>query len=527
MPASKSAQVNEIIKCGKDPVHFINKWTKITHPERGLINFKTYPFQDMCVKEFTKHKFNIVLKSRQLGLSTVTAAFALWRAIFYKEKNILVIATKLSTATNFIRKVKTMLAALPPWLLIPEIKFETKTSVEFSNGSVIKAVPTSEDAGRSEALSLLIVDEAAFIRNFEELWKGLYPTLSTGGGAIILSTPNGVGNQYHKLWIDAETRVSDFNPIKLMWDVHPERDQAWFDKESRQMTRKQVAQELLCDFASSGDTYLTAEDFERVRTSSRNPIEKLGPGNNVWIWKYPLPDHKYIISADVSRGDAADFSAFHVIDINESEQVCEFKGKIPPDQLGILLAEYGNRYNKALICPENNTYGFSTITKLRDIGYPNIHLNDRRFQYAVDVPIGKFGFTTSSSSRAAALTKLEEYLRTNVLKVYSVRLIEEMRTFVWQGDTPRAQKGFNDDLVMSLAIGSTLYEPSVGEAKKSGGTHTAMLAAFGVNRAQPKRPQPVYMGNPFASRQYDPLIHDVDPDQSNVQPFRNITWLYK
>ena len=102
-----------------------------------------------------------------------------------------------------------------------------------------------------------------------------------------------------------------------------------------------------------------------------------------------------------------------------------------------------------------------------------------------------------------------------------------MRTFVWQGDTPKAQKGFNDDLVMSLAIGSTLYEPAVGESKKTGGAHTAMLAAFGVNRSQPKRPQPVYMGNPFASRQYDPLIHDVDPNQSNVQPFRSITWLYK
>jgi len=526
MPTTKQAQVNEIIKCGKDPVHFINKWTKITHPEKGLIKFSTYPFQDRCVKEFAKHRFNIVLKSRQLGLSTVTAAFALWRAIFYKEKNILVIATKLSTASNFIRKVKTMLTALPPWLLIPEIVSETKTGIEFSNGSVIKAVPTSEDAGRSEALSLLIIDEAAFIRNFEELWKGLYPTLSTGGAAIILSTPNGVGNQYHKLWIDAETRVSDFNPIKLMWDVHPERDQAWFDKESRQMTRKQVAQELLCDFASSGDTYLTAEDFERIRTSSRNPIEKTGPSNNVWIWKYPLPDHKYVISADVSRGDAADFSAFHVIDINESEQVCEFKGKIPPDQLGILLAEFGNRYNKALVCPENNTYGFSTITKLRDIGYPNLHLNDRRYQYAVDVPIGKFGFTTTASSRGPALTKLEEHLRTGVLKVYSVRLIEEMRTFVWQGDTPRAQKGFNDDLVMSLAIGCTLYEPAVGEGKKAGGTHTAMLAAFGVNRNPPQRPPPVWTGNPFSPRNYDPRMHE-DPAQANVPIPPGLAWLYK
>lgn len=528
MPVAKNAQVDEIIRCGKDPVHFINKWTKITHPERGLIGFKTYPFQDTCVNEFVKHRFNIVLKSRQLGLSTVTAAFALWRAIFYKEKNVLVIATKMATAANFVRKVKTMLASLPPWLLIPTITSETRTCIEFSNGSIIKAVPTSEDAGRSEALSLLIIDEAAFIRNFEELWKGLYPTLSTGGSAIILSTPNGVGNQYHKLWVDAENKISDFNPIKLMWDVHPERDQKWFEKEARQMSRKQIAQELLCDFASSGDTFLNAEDLERLRMNVRTPIERWGPEQGVWVWKYALPDRKYVIAADIARGDSNDYSTFHVIDIQESEQVCEFRGKIPPDQFGVLLSEVGLRYNKALICPENNTYGFSTITKLRDIVYPNIHLNDKRYQFAVDIPTSKFGFATSGPSRSAALTKLEEYLRTGAIKVYSSRTLDELRTFVWYGDTPRAQKGFNDDLVMALAIAGTLYEPTITEGKKvTSEAYKSMLAGFSVNKPSAKRPPPMFAGNPFTPRPYDPRLHeeaDADPS-SPVTP--GIAWLYR
>lgn len=526
-PISKNSQTEEVIKCGKDPVHFINKWTKITHPNRGLIGFKTYPFQNDCVKEFVKHRFNIVLKSRQLGLSTVTAAFALWRAIFYKEKNILIIATKMATATNFVRKVKTMLANLPPWLLIPKVTSETRTSIEFSNGSIIKAVPTSEDAGRSEALSLLIIDEAAFIRNFEELWKGLYPTLSTGGGAIILSTPNGVGNQYHKLWVDAETGISDFNPIKLMWDVHPERDQAWFEKESRQMTRKQVAQELMCDFASSGDTFLNAEDFERIRVATRSPIERWGPESGVWVWKYPLPDHKYVISGDVSRGDGKDYSTFHVIDTNDSEQVCEFRGKLPPDQFGVLLSEAGYRYNKALICPENNTYGIATIIKLRDVGYPNIYMNDRRYQYSAEIPSAKFGFATSGPSRSAILTRLEEHLRTGAIKVYSSRLLDELKTFVWFGDSPRAQKGFNDDLVLALAIGTSLYDPTLTESKKNNtGTYKAMLAGFGVNRPNTQRPPPLIVGNPFSPRPYDPQTMDDGPQGSSPVP-ANIAWLYK
>lgn len=524
MPVSKDAQLREIIRCGKDPVHFINTYLKIAHPERGLVPFKTYPFQDGCVNDFVQHRFNIVLKSRQLGLSTITAAFAVWRAIFYKEKNILIIATKMAVAQNFVRKVRTMIENLPDWLIIPKITNSSKQAIEFSNGSIIKAVPTSEDAGRSEALSLLIIDEAAFIRNFEQLWKGLYPTLSTGGSAIVLSTPNGVGNQYHKLWVDAETKQSDFNPIKLMWDVHPERDQKWFDAESRQMTRKQIAQELLCDFASSGDTFLTSEDLDRIRLQARNPIEKWGPEQGVWVWKYALQDHRYVISADVARGDAADYSTAQVIDTTTSEQVCEFKGKLPPDQFGILLNELGMKYGKALVCPENNTYGFATITKLRELGYPNIHMNDKRYQFSVDVPVGKFGFNTNAQSRASILTRLEEMLRTSALKVYSARLCDEMRTFAWVGNSPKAQKGFNDDLVMALAIGSSLYEPNPEASKVVSQVSKALLAGFGVNR-QDKGPAVLAMGgDPLKPRHYDPRFFPGS-GENPIPP--EIAWLYR
>ena len=101
---NKAAQIKEIIKCGKDPIHFFNKYVKIQHPVRGAIPFKTYNFQDRCVNDFRNHRFNIVLKSRQLGLSTITAAYAMWMVLFHKDKNVLVIATKLAVAQNFIKK---------------------------------------------------------------------------------------------------------------------------------------------------------------------------------------------------------------------------------------------------------------------------------------------------------------------------------------------------------------------------------------------------------------------------------------
>ena len=459
---SRQSQVAEIIKCGKDPVYFMNKYLKIQHPIKGLIPFATFPFQDECVKEFNDNRFNIILKSRQLGLSTLVAAYSVWQAIFYKEKNILIIATKLAVAQNFIRKVKTYIKSMPPWLLVPVITANNKQQVEFSNGSQIKAVPTSEDAGRSEALSLLIVDEAAFVRNFDELWMGLYPTLSTGGRAILLSTPNGVGGQYHEIYTKAERKENKFNPIKLMWDVHPERDDEWFERETKNMSKKQVAQELLCDFASSGDTFLTNDVLENLRIFTCQPIEKSGPNNNVWYWEYPIEGNSYILSADIARGDSGDYSTFHVINCSNQTIASEFKGKITPDHFASLIYDIGKRFNNAQICPENNAYGYSVLSKLADLAYKNIYFASEKekysYLYGEGNNIGKAGFNTNKESRELILANLEESLRNGRIKTRSQRLYAELKTFVWNGKKVAAMKGYNDDLVMSLAIGCWLAD---------------------------------------------------------------------
>jgi hypothetical protein len=485
---NKNLQVKEIIKCGKDPSYFLKKYIKIQHPTKGLVNFDTYDFQDECLKDFVDHRFNIILKSRQLGISTLSAAYAVWLAYFYRDKNILIIATKLAVAQNFIKKVKTALRGLPGWMNLTEVVGSNKQGVEFSNGSQIKAVPTSDDAGRSEALSLLIIDEAAFIRNFDELWMGLYSTLSTGGRSIILSTPNGVGDKYHELCTDAQAGENEFNLIKLMWDVHPDRDEEWFATETRNMSKKQIAQELMCDFAASGDTFLNAPDLETLALRVKTPIERWGPDMNVWVWKYSLTEHKYVVSADVSRGDAADYSTFHVLDVNSGEQVAEYKGKIPPDQFAVLLAEAGKRYNNALVCPENNTYGYAVIMKLVELGYTNLYYKNEKDKlsalYTGNNQISKIGFSTNAQSRGQILTKLEEVLRNNSVAFYSSRLVDELKTFVWKGQKAQAQKGKNDDLVMAAAIGTWLFDSDPKVNSQTTDLNKAMLDGFAVNRRE-------------------------------------------
>ena len=482
---NKQKQVKEIIRCGKDPVYFMQKYVKIQHPTRGLIPFETYPFQETCVADFENNRFNVILKSRQLGLSTLSASYALWMGIFQRDKNILVIATKLNVAMNFIRKVKTMLRSLPKWLVLPEVIADNKQTIEFSHGSVIKAIPTSDDAGRSEALSLLIVDEAAFVKNFDTLWMGLYPTLSTGGRAIVLSTPNGVGGQYYKLYTDATQGENEFNPINLPWHVHPERGDEWFEKETRNMSKRQIAQELLCDFVASGETFLTGDNLDWIRDELKDPVGREHEDRNLWIWEYPKTGHRYIISADVSRGDSKDYSTCHVIDVEAGEVCAEYRGKIPPDRFGEMLDHLGRRYNNALLSPENNTFGYTTVMKLKELKYPNVYYAKNKAVY-----LGNYsperndqvgGFSTQGQSRLQILSKLEENIRNKSLKIYSSRLYEELKSFVWKGQKAQALKGHNDDLVMSLAIGAWLYDGMMGGGQVDSDLSKAMLAGMSVS----------------------------------------------
>ena len=212
---SKQEVLKEIVKCGKNSSYFLNNYARISHPLEGLIPFRTYDFQTELLESFEAHRFNVILKARQLGISTITAGYVAWLMMFNRDKNILVVATKFSTASNLVKKVKAIIKRLPTWLSIAEISIDNRTSFELSNGSQIKASSTSGDAGRSEALSLLVIDEAAHVEGLEELWAGLYPTLSTGGRCIALSTPNGVGNWFHKVYTEAEHYLGMYTQIEI------------------------------------------------------------------------------------------------------------------------------------------------------------------------------------------------------------------------------------------------------------------------------------------------------------------------
>jgi len=468
----KDAIKSEYMKCAGDPVYFLKKYCFIQHPIKGKIPFHLYPFQEKTISELVTNRFNVILKARQLGISTLTAGYSLWMMTFHPDKNILVIATKQEVAKNLVTKVRVMHANLPSWLKQPCVE-DNKLSLRYKNGSQIKAVASGDEAGRSEALSLLILDEAAFIDKIDSIWAAASQTLSTGGQCIALSTPNGVGNWFHKTWMDAEDGLNDFNFIKLHWTLHPDRDQEWRDEQDKLLGPSLAAQECDCDFITSGQTVVDGIILEEYRTTQvKEPMERRGVDSNVWIWEPPNYTKDYIISADVSRGDSSDYSAFHILDVESLEQVGEYKGRLSTRDYGNLLVNISMEYNNALLVIENNNIGWATIQQVIDRGYENLFYMSKDLK-VVDVhrqinnKINRAekqlvpGFTLTSKTRPLVVAKLEEFFREKLVKVNSQRLIDELFVFIYKGGRAEAMIGYNDDLVMSYAMGLWIRETAL------------------------------------------------------------------
>jgi len=463
----KKQRVKEILKCGKDPSYFLKTYARISHPMHGLILFDTYNFQDDLLKDFNDYRFNVILKARQLGISTITAGYIVWMMLFHRDKAILVMATKFATAGNLVKKVKSIMRNLPDWLKIATIDVDNRTSFELSNGSSIKAASTSGDAGRSEALSLLVLDEAAHIEGLEELWTGLYPTLSTGGRCIALSTPNGVGNWFHKTCIDAESEANNFHLTTLPWDVHPDRDDGWYKKETKNMSKRQIAQELACNFNTSGETVLDPECMDWMLSVVKEPKYRTGFDRNFWIWEEFDPTCNYLMSVDVARGDGADYSTFHLLKLETLEIIGEYQGRPTPDLYAGMINQIGREFGNAMIVVENNSIGFTVLDKLVEYAYPNLYYSIKSTHEYIEQHQAEYrnsaiaGFSTTSKTRPLIIAKLEEFIRNKLITIYSSRIVNEFKTFVWKNGKPQAMKSYHDDLIMALAIGCWVRDTAI------------------------------------------------------------------
>lgn len=422
-------------------VFFFSLFCNVIHPVRGKVRFELYPFQKSVLYNFIAQRFNIILKFRQAGITELISMYCLWLAMYHPNKKINIISIKDTTAKKVLKKIKFMYKNLPWYLQTPIIngragEYGSASMIEFDNGSFIESIPTSSEAGRSESLSLLVIDEAAVVRWAAQIWAAAFPTLSTGGAAIVNSTPYGVGNFYHSTWVDAIAGGNPFNPIRLYWQMHPERDINWYNQMSSALGTKRTAQEIDGDFLSSGNTVFDLADIKAIEDClSDYPVIKKRFNGQYRQFCEPEPDKEYFIGADVATGRSSDYSSFTVMDKPGEEQAV-YKGRMAVGAYAKLLGDTGKLFNWAVIAPESNDVGLSVTSKLQDEGYPNLYYYQKMLKKK-----GKSrpemdkspGWLTTQKNRSVIIENLEEDIRLDHVIIKDPFFVQEAYTFIYDG----------------------------------------------------------------------------------------------
>lgn len=380
-------QAKDFLLDRTNPTRFIENKVKISHPSLGILPFNLYKFQKGIVNRFISDHNLIMLKSRQVGASTIAQAIALWSAIHFEDYKILIISAGQRNAKSFLAKIKNMFDNLPDYLK-EELRFiddetsinkgrlvNNKFEMHFSNGSSITALPATESASRGESINLLIIDEAAFIERVEEVYKAIFPTLSKAMnpsskkpyGIVVVSTPNGIGATgawYYNMYTGAICKKNSFTALKVHWKEIPEYDENWYKMqcESLNWDVKSIAQELDLSFVASGNTYIPAPLLSRIGIVE--PIFK-SPDETLWIWEKPKKDTEYILGVDVGYGVGSDDSVIQVIKANTLEQVAEYAcNTIIVDEFAKKVIELSAYYNYGYTNVERNALGKILIDKL-------------------------------------------------------------------------------------------------------------------------------------------------------------------
>ena len=421
----------------------------------------------------SKNDRSLILKSRQLGITTLCAGYVLWLMIFKKDQSVLAVAPDRDKAMNILSKIQFAYDNLPRWLInLSGAKHDenNKTKLSLKNGSKVEAVSGASKSTRGKTANVVILDEAAFIENSLELWASTQQTLATGGIAIVLSTPNGYDEFFHPMWLAAESQDNNFLPIRLPWNVHPDRDQKWRDEQDAELGKRLASQECDAAFLSSGTGVFDTDDLEYVRQRLTDPIEMRGPEKDYWIWKYPHEVGNCIVVLDTSKGAGLDLSTIQVIDVENLEQVAEYRGNADPKMLAKMGIQVAIDYGGALVVVENTGIGYSTIREVIDIGYTNVYYSPKSDTLDVaryinvrydDQSNMNPGFSTNTKTRPIIISTLEEYVRSRQFKIHSIRLYAEMVTFVWKNGKQQAMSGRHDDLVIPCAIGLYLRDSTL------------------------------------------------------------------
>lgn len=469
--------LRDFIKCcdpNTGPMYFLNNFFYIQHPTKGSMLYRPWAYQERLIETYHNYRYSISLMPRQTGKSTSAAGYLLWYAMFVPDSTILIAAHKYTGAQEIMQRIRYAFESCPDHIKAGVTTYN-KGSLDFENGSRIVSATTTENTGRGMSITLLYLDEFAFVRPTiaQEFWTSITPTLATGGKAIITSTPNSDEDQFALIWKQAnkcvdeygnktELGVNGFKAYRAFWQEHPERDQVWADQMKAQLGEDRFRREIGCEFIIADETLIAPEKL--IDMIGAEPIYKTGQVR--WFQK-PRKGRIYVVALDPSLGTGGDPAAIQVFEADTTTQVAEWKHNKTtiPEQIKLLseitkhIADETKEPDNIYYSLENNTIGEAALISLAEYGEENI----KGIMISEPKSLGssrrhRKGFTTTNKTKLAACSKLKILIESGKLTVNSVNLISELKTFVASGGSYAAKLGENDDLVMATILVVRLFQ---------------------------------------------------------------------
>lgn len=588
---NKLEQLKEYARIMKDTPYALRTYLQTyDNTQKKFVPLDLFPDQVQLITDYETHNENITKKYRQAGVSTVTAAWVsklLQVATPDNPHKILIIANKRDTAIELSNKIKDFLRQWPDWMNVgfdPDKNSESR--YRLNNGCEVKAVATSKDALRGFAPTMLIFDEAAFIEAGEDFWAASMASLSTGGKVILISTPNGHDPIYYPIYNQSLTGENNFHITDLRWykdrryakdikwlkvndmihymlnrelyvddeityeqEVTDNYDEIielgykpyspWYEAMARKLKwdKRRIAQEIECDFLGSGDDVIPQEVKANIaKTMIKPPKEKYMSGT-LWQWKDPIVGHRYIMGVDVSRGDSEDFSSINIIDFDDREQVLEYIGKIPPDNLAEIAYRWGVLYNCFIGIDITGGMGIATSRKLQEMNYKDLYIDGINvkdmWSYNAKA-MDKIPGISFNNKRTQIVAAFEEQLRTGFI-VRSERLLAELNTFVYLNGRPDHMKGTHDDAIMSMSIAHYIGDISFTQLQRVESQNKAMIESWTVNERTYEPNKSFYSYgttlDPVGFMQTDPTTSYYNNGMNNPmnipkEAYKEYSWLF-
>ena len=451
-------QVREFIRCSEDPIYFIENYVKIITLDKGFVQISLYPFQRQAITDINENRRVIVKAGRQVGKTTMVVGYILWYILFNEDKFVAILANKAPTAREILNRIKIAYESLPMWLQ-QGVRTWNKGDIELENNCRVMATSTASSAIRGYSISLLYLDEFAFVPTniADEFFTSVYPTISSGTQSKILisSTPNGM-NHYYRMWTEAVEGQNGFTHIEANWRQVPGRDQKWADEQRRVLGEEKFLQEMECEFMGSAGTLLSAAALKSLAFVTPAHVSE----NGIKLYESPIENHSYAITVDTSRGKGLDYSALTVVDVTQLpyKLVATYKdNNISPLVYPSIIKQLGTYYNNAYVLVEINDNGQQVVDSLfDDYEYENIlSTTEIKKKVVLNWGYGKKsnrGVRTTKSVKRLGCSILKNLIENQKLLIQDFDTIAELSTFISRGTSFEAEEGSHDDLVMCLVL---------------------------------------------------------------------------